>query len=294
MKNALKKTTILAMTLYSMIVLATPDNRHRIISAGSGVTEIIYALGAGDQVVAVDSTSAYPNKVRRLPKLGYHKQMSAEGILALNPSILIGTDDMGPPSTMTQLQYAGLNIMPLSIENSTDNIKQRIETLAILLEREQEGEQLWKSITTDLMAAEKLSSHQKKPKVLFMLAMGGRVPSVSGSDTAANTLIELAGGINPAAQQFARYKPLSNEALLIMSPDFVIYADDGKGMTDEQLIAMQPVLKQTPAGKSGRLIAIDPGLLLGGLGPRTGKQALALAKAFFTMAIPSKPDLSKP
>ncbi|OED45024.1 hypothetical protein ACH42_06025 [Endozoicomonas sp. (ex Bugula neritina AB1)] len=285
MKNALsilKETiTIVAISLYSMTVLAAPNNSHRIVSAGSGVTEIIYALGAGDQVVAVDSNSAYPNAVHKLPKLGYHKNMSAEGILALNPSIMIGTDDMGPSATIAQLKDAGLTVMPLFIENSTENIQQRIETLATLLKREHQGQQLWKTISKDLVAAKALSGQHKKPKVLFMLAMGGRVPSVSGSDTAANTLIELAGGINPAAEQYSSYKPLSNEALLMMSPDFVIYADDGNGMTDEQFIAMQPILKQTPAGKKGHLIAIDPGLLLGGLGPRTGEQALKLAKAFF-------------
>ncbi|MET4696499.1 ABC-type hemin transport system substrate-binding protein [Endozoicomonas sp. NE35] len=115
-----------------------------------------------------------------------------------------------------------------------------------------------------------------------MLAMGGRTPSVSGSDTSAHALIELAGGVNPAAEQFSSYKPLSNEALLMLAPDVVVFSDQGKGTTPQQLIDMQPILKQTPAGKSGRLIAIDPGMLLGGLGPRTGELAVELAKAFFT------------
>lgn len=65
------------------------------------------------------------------------------------------------------------------------------------------------------------------------------------------------------------------------APDVVIYSDHGKGTTLEQLIAQQPILQQTPAGKNGRLIAIDPGMLLGGLGPRTGELAVELAKAFF-------------
>lgn len=253
----------------------------RIVSAGNGITEIIYALGAGDQVVAVDSTSVYPADVHKLPKLGYHKQMSAEGILALRPSILIGSDDMGPPATITQLESAGLEVAALPLQNSADNIQHRIETLAGLLNREQEGKQLWQSIAQNLEEAQNIASDQKKPRVLFLLAMGGRTPSVSGRDTSANTLIELAGGINPAADQFTSYKPLSNESLLVMAPDIIIYSDHGKGTTPEQLIDLQPVLKQTPAVKKGRLIAIDPGMLLGGLGPRTGDLALELAKEFF-------------
>ncbi|KEQ12430.1 hypothetical protein GZ77_18010 [Endozoicomonas montiporae] len=61
----------------------------------------------------------------------------------------------------------------------------------------------------------------------------------------------------------------------------MIFSDHGKGTTPQQLIDMQPILKQTPAGKNGRLVAIDPGMLLGGLGPRTGELAVELAKAFF-------------
>ena len=281
-------TTIKIMVIAALLSTAAQAKENfnpRIISAGSGITEIIYALGAGDKVIAVDSTSVYPTEVHRLPKLGYHKQMSAEGILALKPSILIGTDDMGPPATIDQLKSAGLTITALPLQNTADNIELRISTLATLLGKEQEGKQLWKSISASFSKARAIAGDQKKPKVLFMLAMGGRTPSVSGSDTSANTLIELAGGINPAAKQFSSYKPLSNEVLLMMAPDVVIYSDHGKGTTAQQLIDMQPILKQTPAGKSGRLIAIDPGVLLGGLGPRTGDLAVELAKTFF----PSEP-----
>ena len=135
-----------------------------------------------------------------------------------------------------------------------------------------------------LAKAESIAADKDKPRVLFMLAMGGRTPSVSGGDTSANTLIRLAGGINPAESQFSSYKPLSNEALLMMSPDVIIYSDHGKGTTAQQLIDMQPILQQTPAGKSGRLIAIDPGMLLGGLGPRTGDLAVELANAFYSLS----------
>ncbi|WP_354016338.1 heme/hemin ABC transporter substrate-binding protein [Endozoicomonas lisbonensis] len=273
---------IMIAALFSTAAQAKETSPPRIISAGNGITEIIYALGAGDQLIAVDSTSVYPAEVHRLPKLGYHKQLSAEGILAMNPSILVGTDDMGPPATIEQLKGAGLTISALPLQNNADNIQLRIESLAKLLDREQEGKRLWKSVSESLSEARAIAGEQKKPKVLFMLAMGGRTPSVSGSDTSAHALIELAGGVNPAAEQFSSYKPLSNEALLMLAPDVVVFSDQGKGTTPQQLIDMQPILKQTPAGKSGRLIAIDPGMLLGGLGPRTGELAVELAKAFFT------------
>ena len=258
----------------------TPENM-RIISAGNGITEIIYALGAGDQLIAVDLTSNYPPQANKLPKLGYHKQLSAEGVLALKPDVLIGTKDMGPPATITQLEMAGLEVESYPVKNSAESIHDRIQSLAELLGKEKEGEALWKSINDDLKAAREIASDNKKPRVLFLLAMDGRTPSVSGADTEANALIQLAGGFNPAESQFNSYKALSNEALLTLAPDVILFSDRGRGTTAEQLLDMQPVLKQTPAGKNLRIIPVDGGQLLGGLGPRIGQTALSLAKAFY-------------
>ncbi|WP_252178087.1 ABC transporter substrate-binding protein [Endozoicomonas sp. 4G] len=253
----------------------------RIISAGNGITEIIYALGAGDQLVAVDLTSNYPPQVNKLPKLGYHKQLSAEGILALKPDLLIGTDDMGPKATLTQLAMAGLEVESLATDHSAESLLERIHSLADLLDKEQEGKALWQSIDHDLKAAKQLAIGREKPRVLFLLAAEGRNPSVSGAGTEANALIELAGGFNPAKAQFNSYKPLANESLLTLAPDVIIYSSLGRGLTVEQLLASQPVLKQTPAGKNARVIALDGRLLLGGLGPRIGETALNLAKSFY-------------
>ncbi|WP_257276378.1 hemin ABC transporter substrate-binding protein [Endozoicomonas sp. SESOKO4] len=267
------------------VVINTQNNgsadEKRIISAGSGITEIIYALGAGDQLVAVDLTSNYPPQVNKLPKLGYHKQLSAEGILALQPDMLIGTDDMGPETTLTQLEMAGLEVESYATKYSAESIHQRIRSLATLLDKEKEGKALWRSIDSDLKAAKEIADGKDKPRVLFLLAMEGRNPSVSGAGTEANALIKLAGGFNPAEAQFNSYKPLSNESLLTLAPDVIIYSDRGRGFTMEQLLDSQPVLKQTPAGKNARVIPVDGRLLLGGLGPRTGETALSLAKAFY-------------
>ncbi|WOG27680.1 hemin ABC transporter substrate-binding protein [Endozoicomonas sp. 8E] len=290
MKKLLATLAVAALLPLSYSAIATvTDASHkvpaadekRIVSAGNGITEIIYALGAGDQLVAVDLTSNYPPQVNKLPKLGYHKQLSAEGILALKPDMLIGTDDMGPETTITQLEMAGLEVESYAIKNSAKNIHERIHSLAKLLDKEKEGEVLWKSIDSDLKAAKEMADGNDKPRVLFLLAMEGRNPSVSGAGTEANALIKLAGGFNPAEAQFNSYKPLSNESLLILAPDVIIYSDRGRGLTMEQLLESQPVLKQTPAGKNARVIPLDGRLLLGGLGPRTGETALSLAKAFY-------------
>ena len=281
--------TMLAGTALASGTLADDSyDTRRIVSAGNGVTEIIYALGAGDQVVAVDQTSTWPEAVNKLPRLGYHRQLSAEGILALQPTLLIGTQDMGPPPTLAQLASAGVEVEVLNVDYSAESIERQITSLADILDREAEGEALWITINDSLEAAKAMAAsyeqkHQKKVPVLFVLAMGGRAPSIAGEGTAADAMIALAGGYNPAAEQFQGYKALSNEALFLLAPEVIVYpgSTSNPDMTPEKLLEQMPTLKQTPAGRNGRIVAIDGNMLLGGLGPRTGDVALSLAKTFY-------------
>ncbi|OED50543.1 hypothetical protein ACH42_00945 [Endozoicomonas sp. (ex Bugula neritina AB1)] len=279
LKTALKTvvTTIaLAAAIPAAVSAAPVKDNIRIVSAGSGVTEIIYALGAGDKVVAADATSNFPAEVNELPKLGYHKQLSAEGILAMAPTMLVGSADMGPPATLNQLKGAGLTVKALPVDNSVESIETRIDALASLLGKEKEGEQLWQDISESLEQAQTLAdSHEKKTRVMFVLAMGGRTPTVAGEGSAANAIMNLAGGYNIAAEDFKGYKALSNEALLLLAPEVIVYPGSvsNPDMTPEKILEQMPILKQTPAGKNGRIVAIDGTLLLGGLGPRTGDLA---------------------
>lgn len=280
--------TILAGAAFASGALAEDEyDTRRIVSAGNGVTEIIYALGAGDRVIAVDQTSTWPAAVNELPRLGYHRQLSAEGILALEPTLLIGTQDMGPPATLAQLESAGVEVEALSVDYSAQSIEQQIKSLADILGLEPEGEALWADIRDSLDTAKTLAAsyeqkHQKKVPVLFLLTMGGRAPSVAGKGTAANAMIALAGGYNPA--EFQGYKTISNEALFLLAPEVIVFpgSTSNPDMTPEKLLEQMPTLKQTPAARNGRIVAIDGNILLGGLGPRTGDVALSLAKTFYS------------
>lgn len=284
-------STVMAVSAAMGANTALAHNSHdnqRIVSAGNGVTEIIYALGAGDQVIAVDQTSTWPTQVNQLPRLGYHKQLSAEGILALEPTMLIGTEDMGPPSTLAQLESAGVEVEALPLKHTAESIENQIKSLANILGKEEQGNALWEDIEDSLDEAKALATsyeekHEKKVPVLFVLAMGGRSPTIAGTGTAANAMIGLAGGYNPAAEQFKGYKALSNEAMLLLAPEVIIFPGTASNpdVTPESLLEQMPILKQTPAGKNGRVVAIDGNMLLGGLGPRTGDVALSLAKSFY-------------
>ena len=136
-----------------------------------------------------------------------------------------------------------------------ESIERQITSLADILDREAEGEALWITINDSLEAAKAMAAsyeqkHQKKVPVLFVLAMGGRAPSIAGEGTAADAMIALAGGYNPAAEQFQGYKALSNEALFLLAPEVIVYpgSTSNPDMTPEKLLEQMPTLKQTPAG----------------------------------------------
>ena len=103
----------LALTLCATLALSTPafeQEINTIASAGGDITEIPFEFGVGDRVVAVDSTSIYPEAVTDLASIGYVRELSAEGVLATGADLLIGADDMGPPATMDNLEAAGMRV----------------------------------------------------------------------------------------------------------------------------------------------------------------------------------------
>jgi iron complex transport system substrate-binding protein len=79
---------------------AHADSLQRLVSVNGSVTEVVYALGAQGQLVGVDTTSKYPPETQKLPNVGYQRQLSAEGVLSLQPSLVLVTEDAGPPTAL--------------------------------------------------------------------------------------------------------------------------------------------------------------------------------------------------
>ncbi|WP_461538745.1 heme/hemin ABC transporter substrate-binding protein [Spongorhabdus nitratireducens] len=259
---------------------------QRLVTIGSSTTELAFALGAGDRVVAVDVTSKHPQQALKLPKVGYYRSLSAEGILSMKPDVLLGTDEMGPPAIFNQLQAGKVQIEQLPAGSDVDNLKRRIELMAQMFEQPQAGQDLWIKIDNQLKAAAKMAEG-KRPRVLFMLSHTG-TPMMGGGDTEIDTLITLAGGINVAAEYFDSYRQVSAESLLTMQPDILIVsASSLADKSVEQLLSVQPGLAATPAGINKRVEVVDGTLLIGGLGPRTGEAVLELARKFY----PASPSL---
>jgi iron complex transport system substrate-binding protein len=244
---------------------------NRLISAGAGMTELVIALDAGADLVAVDSTSLVPETLSTVEKLGYHRMLSAEGILALDPDLVLGTDAMGPETTLEVLRSADVKVVKLNGAETAEQLLSNIDTLGKLLDRETQAESLKFRVAQSFDSIEQkranLANSGKVPSILFMLLQDGRPVRVGGEGTAADIIIKLAGGNNIA--DFAGYKSLSQEGILSLQPDLILTSSraEKEQVSSASLVLKQmPLLLHTPAGKHKMIQTLPAQALLGGLG----------------------------
>ncbi len=243
----------------------------KIVSINGATSEVLAQFGLLNNIIGTDVTSTYPEELNKLPKVGHNKNISAEGILALNPNIIIGTENDLKPETLQQLKQAGLRVLLLPHAHSTDGSIQLIKSLADSLKISSKGDSLTNVLKKDL---KHVAEHQKeatdKPNVLFIYARGAGTMMVGGKGTEVDEMISLAGGTN-VAQDIQEYKPLTAEALVAYNPDVILLFDSGLSSLGgvDGILNIQGV-KETKAGKNKKIVEMD-GALLTGFGPRVAQ-----------------------
>lgn len=261
---------------------------QRWVSAGGALSEWLVLLGGEAKLVGVDSTSQHPQSLRSLPGIGYQRQLAAEGILSLQPDLLLGSEEMGPPPVLAQIKAAGVQVEVLCARADLVCLSANLERMGALLGVEQQAKQALVSYQQRLQQqAEWIALAQQSqaaPKVLLLLGHAGGNPLVAGGDTAGGWLIERAGGQNLATH--SGYKALSTEALAALDVDLLIVADRSLSgdAAAAALLKSMPVLAAGRAAQQGRIVLLDPTLLVGGLGPRVPDQLAALAAGFYPAA----------
>lgn len=263
--------------LMSMPLLAAMTQApERVVSLGGDITETVYALEAGSTLVGVDSTSEWPEAARKLPDVGYVRQLSAEGVLALHPQLIIATHDAGPAAVIGQLRSAGARIEMFPVSRTPQDVVAKIRDIGHLLGRDRQADALAAKVTgeyTELAAS--VSAMPRHPRTLFLMSAGAGSPMAAGQHTAADGAIALAGGQNVAAS-YSGYKPVSPEALVAMAPEVILLmrerSEDVNGIDG---VLKLPGIAQTPAGRARRILFVDGQALLG-FGPRSAAQAQAL------------------
>lgn len=280
----------IAAALFCAVALAAPvpvAAADRIVSIGGEVTEIVYALGAGGRLVAVDSTSAYPPAAGLLPNVGYMRQLSPEPILALAPDHIIAIADAGPANAVAVLQAAGVRYTAIPDEPSIEGALAKIRAVGAALGAKEEAEALAAKVGAHLQALQvSVGTPSKKPRTLFLLSAGRGGLLAGGAGTSADAMIGLAGGENIAAG-FEGYKPFEPEAMNALDPEVIVVTDRTlAALGGKNRMLAEPQFAGTSAAKAGRLVAMD-GMLLLGFGPRLPEAIETLAQAIHT-AEPSR------
>ena len=233
---------------------------ERIVTIGGDVTEIAYALGAGGEIVARDSTSLQPQAVQKLPDVGYMRMLNAEGILAMKPTMLLVSELAQPSLVLKQVADSGVNVVTVPGQTTPESVTGKINAVAAALHQPEQGQKLIKDYQQRLAA---VSSTPLPVKVLFVMSHSGLTPMAAGQNTAADAMIRAAGG-NNAMQGFSRYRPLSQEGVIASAPDLLLITHAGvKALGGSEGVWKLPGIALTPAGQHQRLLVVDDMALLG-------------------------------
>jgi iron complex transport system substrate-binding protein len=254
-------------------------NISRIVTAGGAVTETVFALGMGRNVVATDLSSTFPDDVRKLPQIGYWRTLAAEGVLSMKPTLIILPTEAGPPNVIEQLKASGVPVLVVPSEYSVEGAREKIRRVAQALGKEKEGTALIAQIDADITTAKQLVSLVKShPRVLSIYARGAKTMLISGKKTSSFEMVQLAGGTN-AVTEFDGTKPVTAEAIVGIAPEVLLMTTHGAESLGGtiQAIATIPGMELTPAGKNKSVVTVDDLALLG-FGPRMGKALIELTQ----------------
>ena len=273
---------------FALIALATSavpsfaDETKNVLSLGSDVTEIVYALGAGDRLVARDSTSMYPPEAIALPDVGYVRALSPEGVLSVDPTIILASEGAGPMETIDGLKAANIDFISLNTGFDPASVADKIKQIGTALDLPEKAETLADTTAEALAAQIEMANavDDTRKRVMFVLSLRDGKALVSGTSTGADALIAMAGGVN-ALDSFEGYKMLSDEAASSAAPDVILMMNRGgsHGATAEELFSI-PALAITPAAETMNLQKID-GAFIAGAGPRTPEVVAKLHDALY-------------
>lgn len=260
----------------------------RVISVGGALTELIYAMGAQADLVGVDSTSLFPAEATRLPNVGYARTLAAEGLLSLSPTMIVATEEAGPPAVLNQLQSARIPLHVLRADHRFEGVVDRTRRLGELMDRPAQAralidglQQAWAQTQ---QTVSRVSAGHRPPRVLFVLSNAGNQARISGRATAADAMIRYAGAVN-ALGEVQGYQAMSPEAAIAAAPDVILATSQGvEAVGGADALLRLPGLAQTPAARQRRVVSLETMEMLG-FGPRLPQALAKLATALHAGAM---------
>ncbi|MEM6710394.1 MAG: ABC transporter substrate-binding protein, partial [Pseudomonadota bacterium] len=221
----------------------------RIAVAGGSLTEILYFLGEEERIVAVDTTSNFPLAARELPQIGYVRALSAEGVLTLNPTLVLGEHDAGPPEVIEQLARTGIETAIVPEAFTPQGIVDKVACVITLLDLPEARRRQALERLEDLQeAAASVPAAATAPKVVVLLGIRDGVPVAAGANTSGDGLLAMAQATNVFAGVDG-WKPISLEIMAQAQPDYIVIPERGlaaAGGIDG--LVEHPAIRITPAG----------------------------------------------
>ncbi|MDP9495706.1 MAG: ABC transporter substrate-binding protein [Actinomycetota bacterium] len=252
-------------------MVAGPVDSTRIVSLSGDITEILFELGVGERVVGVDVTTVGPEAATTIPIVGVGRFLTAEGVLGVDPTLVIGDTQTAPTSALDQIRAAGVTVEILEVADSFDGLYAKIKVIGDLLGLPEAASTLAARVEAEVdeVGSVTLTS---APRVAYVYTRGPNVNLLFGDGMTTRPLIEAAGGIDTGAEiGIVGTAPVTAEALIEAAPDVIIVPAEGVEMIGgvEAFLEL-PGISQTPAGEQGAILAYPEGDFLT-FGPRIAR-----------------------
>ena len=251
---------------------AANDQTSRVVCVSKQINELLYAIGAQGHLVGRDLTSVYPPEIERLPSVGYHRALSAEGIISLRPSLLLTDGNLGPDAVVQQVRKVGIPVMTLDPGSSTESAQALMRRLGAVFHRERQADSVAAAWGREMAAARADSARWAqgpRPRVLVMhfgQLINNYLAVNRGSP--ADEMIRMAGGVN-AVDSVGGMTRLTPELIAKAAPDVIIATDVGYDrLGSDSAFAALPGVALTPAGRARRIHRVDESEIMY-FGPRT-------------------------
>ena len=278
MKPLFRASALIFACFLSAELCDPVEDSTRIAVAGGSITEIIYLLGYEERLVGVDLTSNFPEAATDLPSVGYVRNLSVEGLLSLQPTLILGEDDMGPPAVLEQLENAGVVTKRVPESHDANGIIEKIECVASLLDvPSSESVPSLQQVRTAAAQLEKASAEQtNNVRVALLLSLNSGAPVAAGDNTSGGGFLRMVGATNVFAEVDG-WKPVSPEFIAAADPDVIVVPTRGAdAIGGIKGVVAHPSLRATKASLNDRIVILD-GMAMLGFGPRTLQTALEFA-----------------
>ena len=255
------------------------------------ITEVVFALGLSESVVAVDTSVTYPPEVTELPQIGYQRRLSAEGVLSMEPTVVIGSENAGPPEVIEQIRAAGVPVVVLEAVTTIDGASRKIRGVAKALGVPDKGEAIvaeMETLASEVMALS--AKAEQRPTAVYLYMRGLDTLFLIGRQNLSHELFEASGAISGGAATGidAPFVPLTAEALTAVNPDCIVVLTAGlMSVGGREGLLKLPGVGQTKAAEVGCILDFED-QYFGRGGPRMGSVLMDLLRAFYPDLAPAQ------